>query len=106
MITFSNYFMGTKAIFKGCKKPTRSPDYESNSGSQYWYGSNKNGSYVIRFSDHWCRRTALRVDAETIPKSTRECKSIASCQWRIKSNDMRRYNNKRICGKCYLDEFI
>ena len=58
MITYSTFFIGTIAVFKGCKTPKRKPNYISYNrfgivSSSYYYGSDKKGDYVIRVSDHW-----------------------------------------------------
>jgi len=50
-----NYFNNSYGIFKGCKAPNRTPDFVSPSGSKYWYGSDKNGAFVIRKSNHWSK---------------------------------------------------
>lgn len=44
-----NFFVATEAKFKECKTPNRTPDYVSESGSEYWY--TRRG--VIRRSNHW-----------------------------------------------------
>lgn len=120
MVTFNNFFNNTEAVFKGCKKPNRKPNFKSNSGSKYWYGSDKKGDFVIRNSNHWSVLKAIG-SKETL----RECKSIASCQWHLKDTRIvfekvllkRRHNKKRLklkghphyystyTGKCYLSDF-
>jgi hypothetical protein len=102
-ITINNYFTQTKASFRACKKPLRKPDYQSKSGSQYWYGSNSKGQYVIRESDHWICRTLFNDGKKKKRFIDRECKSIASCQWRIKCKKADNY--VPICGKAYLSDF-
>lgn len=90
----TNFFSCTFAVFKGCKQPKREPDfisYDKRTGkksSMYWYGSNKNGNYVIRKSDHW---TKINGDVE--------CKFIASCVWELK------YSRPTHCGKAYFSTF-
>ena len=88
MITFSNFYINTEVVFKGCKTPKRKPDYISYSSindgevsSKYWYGENNKGKYVIRESNHWVN--IKKLDKNNIKKN---CKSIASCQWHIKTN--------------------
>lgn len=49
-----NFFLCTKAVFKGCKVPRRKPDYISrdragNVSSIYWYTDKG----VYRQSNHW-----------------------------------------------------
>ena len=51
--TFDNFYKDTKAVFEGTERPERKPDYTSYSGSEYWYGEDKGGKYVVRGSDHW-----------------------------------------------------
>lgn len=60
MITQDNFFESTKAIFKGCKRPSRKPDYVSRDrwgyvSSEYWYFEDG----VIRASDHWSTYKSL-----------------------------------------------
>ena len=101
MITLYNYCFNTVATFKGCKTPRRMPDYISKSGSEYWYGKDKNGNYVIRQSDHWCTVKIMH----TITK-TRETRKIASCNWHLVSNlDFYKYSYAKRTGKCYLHSF-
>lgn len=44
-------------LFQKCKQPMRKPDRTTMKGSkessQYWYGKDSGGRYVIRKSDHW-----------------------------------------------------
>ena len=51
--TFDNFYKDTKAVFEGTERPEGKPDYTSYSGSEYWYGEDKGGKYVVRGSDHW-----------------------------------------------------
>ena len=51
--TFDNFYKDTKAVFEGTERPEGKPDYTSYSGSEYWYGEDKDGKYVVRGSDHW-----------------------------------------------------
>ena len=51
--TFDNFYKDTKAVFEGTERPKEEPDYTSYSGSEYWYGEDKDGKYVVRGSDHW-----------------------------------------------------
>ena len=95
------FYQNTKATFRGCQVPKRQPDYISDSGSKYWYGENKNGKYLIRLSNHWIIRTEI-YDCKKSNKSKRECKTIATCQWKLKTNTISRYQ----AGKCYLKDFV
>lgn len=115
MVTFNNFFNNTKVIFKGCKTPKREPDFISNTGSKYWYGNDKNGGYVIREADHWVTHKAFNKE-----KKHKQCTSISSCIWSIKTNIESitlvydKYYNKylhhidynRVSGKAYLNDFI
>ena len=89
-----NFFKGTKGVFKACKTPKRKPDYISKSGSKYWYGYNKKGSYVIRKSDHWVktyhRKGGFFLDG---------CKRVASCFWCLKGNMWKQANTGKIYFK-------
>ena len=51
--TFDNFYKDTKAVFEGTERPKGKPDYTSYSGSEYWYGEDNGGKYVVRGSDHW-----------------------------------------------------
>ena len=51
--TFDNFYKDTKAVFEGTERPKGEPDYTSYSGSEYWYGEDNGGKYVVRGSDHW-----------------------------------------------------
>ena len=51
--TFDNFYKDTKAVFEGTERPKGKPNYTSYSGSEYWYGEDKGGKYVVRGSDHW-----------------------------------------------------
>lgn len=110
MITYQNFFISTKAFFKGCKPPKRKPDYVSRrknaywdcdkrwpTGSKYWYGKDEKGPYIIRQSDHWV--TVKDFDKS---KKVKDCESIATCQWHIKTTRHR----KTMTGKCYLSDFM
>lgn len=97
VIGFGNFFLATKARFKGCKRPKRDPDYISYGryeeiSSEYWYGTNKKGSYIIRDSGHW---SSSNQKFDVI-----ECGKIASCYWWLVTNK----KNTR-CGKAYLNAF-
>jgi hypothetical protein len=94
-ITEKNFFHGTKATFKGCKVPQREPDYVSDSGSRYWYGSNQRGPYVIRLSNHWSHRKNFNT------RRTCDCKYVASCVWNILTNNA----NTLVAGKSYFKFF-
>ena len=44
-----NFFENTMVMYEECDRPDRDPDYDSDSGSRYWYTNDG----VIRGSDHW-----------------------------------------------------
>ena len=44
-----NFFDSTVALFRETEKPEREPDFQSDSGSCYWYSEEG----VVRGSDHW-----------------------------------------------------
>lgn len=73
-----DFFLNTQANFIEVEIPKESPDYTSNSGSQYYYTE----SGVIRVSNHWGR-------------------GIASCYWNLNSG----YSEEFKAGYCDWDEF-
>lgn len=81
------FYMRTRGIFKACKTPNRKPDYVSKYAggrkvsSNYWYGKDVKGYYVIRASNHWG--------------------DVASCNWEINGKIIPR---KFCSGKIYLHE--
>jgi hypothetical protein len=83
-----NFYNRTMAIFEPCAKPELTPDYVSFSritgarSSEYWYGQDDNGFYVIRESDHWSERG--------------DCLFITNCWWTLEQGS---------CGKCYFKNF-
>lgn len=106
-ITYDNFFIGTSAVFKGCKTPKREPDYvswkrnqEDEISSLYWYGEDKRGKYVIRWSDHWSYAVWNGEYREG-------CEWVASCRWKLKTSQ----KSYPFCdiggeaGKCYLTKF-
>jgi hypothetical protein len=97
-ITFGNYMTNTEAVFKGCKIPKRAPDFISKSGSIYWQQENTKGKYVIRLSNHWVNMKKLGSN-----KVWKDCNSIASCKWHLKTNKMQ--SGCKMSGKCYLSDF-
>ena len=96
MIHFRNFQINTQALFKGCTTPKREPDYVSYSGSRYWYGTDKKGSFIIREADHW-----VNIYNHKMKKIAKEARNIASCEWSIKTNS----NENSKTGKCYLEDF-
>lgn len=76
-IDFTNFFTNTRAVFTPCEMPERSPDFISDSNSQYWC----TGEGVIRFSDHW--------------------KEQSSCNWTLSTKEDYEY----ICAYCPYTDF-
>lgn len=93
MYTHKNYFLKTKGKFKGCKRPKRNPDYTSKYrgrvSSEYWYGTDSKGPYVVRDSTHW---------SGSNHHETFCCQKIASCYWWLTTNGKSNFT----CGKIYL----
>lgn len=72
------YFVKTFGQFNFCKTPISSPDYISESGSQYWYTEKG----LIRQSDHWgivctCRWFLNEKKSKKINENT-----TAFCSWK------------------------
>lgn len=93
VVTFDNFFIDTVACFKPFDEPDCEPDFISESGSQYWYGEDEVGDYVVRKSDHWGSY-------------------IASCSWCFMDYHMcgntvvYLYRTQSTeCGVCYLNNF-
>ena len=63
--TFDNFYKDTKAVFEGTERPKGKPDYTSYSGSEYWYGEDIGGKYVVRGSDHWSGEFKVKDDERT-----------------------------------------
>lgn len=94
MCTENDFYLKTKATFKGCKRPKRDPDYVSRNkwgdiSSEYWY--TRKG--VIRCSKHW--------SAIHMPDYNRsiKCGKVSTCFWVLKSAS---YTD---CGSCRWDKF-
>ena len=87
---FSTFFISTEGIWTCCKRPNRKADYTSKSGSKYWYGKDKNGYYVIRYSNHWSK-------VYSGWKNSKECGWVRSCRWYLKGAWA-----TANCGKIYL----
>ena len=63
--TFDNFYKDTKAVFEGTERPKGKPDYTSYSGSEYWYGEDNGGKYVVRGSDHWSGKFKVKDGERT-----------------------------------------
>ncbi len=119
--TFDNFHKSTFAVFKGCKRPKRTPDYTSHNkqgeiSSEYWYGENNKGKYIIRYSTHWS-------NLNNSNKNDISCGNIKSCYWQLQVPNVRgekelfkvrnhddevliiNVNAKSCCGKQYLSNF-
>lgn len=94
LITFDNYYKATEAVFDETERPNRAPDHVSYQydnpdriSSEYWYGEDSGGKYVIRGSDHWSHYFNP---------------SIASCRWYYRpANSDSEYDYKRIPRNLY-----
>lgn len=51
----ADYNNSTYGTFRGCERPSRTPDYISDSGSMYWEEEDR----LIRCSDHWGRGVGM-----------------------------------------------
>lgn len=107
-ISFDDFFVKTAVTFKGCKTPKRKPDYISSDpmwgliSSQYWYGKDSHGEYVIRCSDHWEMYFSFEGG------KNKQCNSIGGCRWHLKSNKKSFIlirSRKFYSGKAYLSKF-
>lgn len=107
--TISNFNNNSFTTFKECKTPNRHPDFISLSGSRYWYGSNKNGQYVIRQSDHWGKVSSCvwklfspykvnNLSGSAIKILKKECNQTITSLGQIKSGTFR-------TGKAYISSF-
>ena len=77
-----NFFDSTVAMFYETSKPRRKADFNSPSGSRYWYS--KKG--LIRGSDHWVNR-------------------VANCDWALKLNNGKTiYGNSAWSTKTFKEE--
>lgn len=87
-----NFFVATKATWKGVKAPKRTPDYISNSGSEYWYTPQG----VYRKSDHWSH---IYINN----KYWYGCTRVATCYWTLKLKY--RVDSYDLCGFTSWDHF-
>ena len=99
-IFHENYFLFTKATFVECEKPKDTADYQSEGGSSYWMGSDENGDFVIRASDHWCRYYHPNDRKMKLFRAR-----IRSCTWNIIIPPPFIETETMRCGKCYLKDF-
>lgn len=88
----TNFYVGTKATFKACRKPTRVADYvstdrEGNPSSYYWYTEQG----VYRYSAHW----SVIYYPKYTNDNTTECGKISSCFWKLRCS---KASNSWKCG--------
>ena len=76
----NNFFISTFANFEKCEMPTGKADFESNSGSKYFYSD----LGVTRISNHFGQ-------------------SIASCSWLLNDNE---YQGEEVAAFCNWEDFI
>ena len=97
-----DFYKNTRCEFKACRIPKRPPNFVSYTkkgevSSVYWYGYNRNGYYVIRLSDHWCRVSKNLKNCNE--QMHGNCDRIASCWWSLVGN------SSTMCGKAYKSDF-
>lgn len=107
MLTYQSFFLSTFAVFKECSKPKRIPDYISydkkrNISSNYWYGTNRLGDYVIRESNHW----SSFIDSKNTT-AVKGCGNIGktNCFWSIKLSLSKIKDKKQYTAKAYFKTF-
>lgn len=98
--TYENFYESTVGIFtKIASRPQREPDYISYKcgsfskkiSSEYWYGEDSRGKYVVRGSDHWSSYYKNEIPVEynklrdTERWGGRKYHPIASVYWGIYS---------------------
>ena len=82
-IDAGNFYASTVADFASVVHPERPADYESESGSRYWYSDEG----VIRESDHWGH-------------------GVASCDWYLDGGEYGwTIDSAPVCGFCAWDGF-
>lgn len=107
-VTFNNFHNSTRAVFKGTERPDREPDYVSTRfgnpnaiSSEYWYGEDESGQYVVRGSDHWSG--TIRENGSDNPMMDKYSRPIATCYWFIQ-RPFTIDENGRAYGKVYLKD--
>ena len=91
--TFDNFFENSTAIYTilpNNKRPKGKPNFESNSGSEYWYGEDEGGKYVIRESDHWSTEISNNAQTKSFNDKPDAFGNIASCFWAIDIRGLKR----------------
>jgi hypothetical protein len=99
---YNNFYENTYAVFKGCKEPSREPDYTSRNGlgyvsSCYWYTNEG----VYRSSGHWSEIYVNGERVEDLHNGVFECGNVASCWWILECDD----DNINGCGFCKWADF-
>ena len=114
-ITYDNFYERTGAVFSQVERPNREPDYISQRtmqpdkvSSEYWYGEDEGGKYVVRGSDHWSTVAKRPETVETIYKSYVNRKYvpsrnplIGSCWWGLAATDS---SQPILYGKAYIND--
>ena len=114
-ITYGNFYERTGAVFSQVERPNREPDYISQRtmqpdkvSSEYWYGEDEGGKYVVRGSDHWSTVAKRPETVETFYKSYVNRKYvpsrnplIGSCWWGLAATDS---SQPILYGKAYLND--
>ena len=93
-----NYFFYTIAVWIGCNRPNRKPDYisydrDGNVSSEYWYTP----LGVIRCSNHWSR---VYTPKRVYNSYTFECKKVGTCYWVLRTS-----RENTTCGFCRWEDF-
>ena len=98
-INKNNYYISTRCRFKACRRPKRDPDYESESGSRYWYTDKG----VYRESCHWSRIYGTNA-GDLWFTNLEECNRVANCFWIFEIHDT---SNSRVtyCGFAPWNKF-
>jgi len=100
MKTKNTFYIATKAVFRGCKRPQRKPDYRSIDrngwvSSEYWYTPRG----VIRCSNHWSKIDSYK-DLLAF-----KCGKVATCHWVLINCSHKKGYTSTPCGFCPWDEF-
>ena len=133
VVTMADFHKRTAAVFVPTERPQREPDYISKKrdgegvSSEYWYGEDENGEYVIRNSDHWsgvsqsgnglfyplirALSSLYSPRARGYIRNLSHRNFIRTCYWVISKGDsgnISSYSPKveePICGKAYIKDF-
>ncbi len=133
VVTMADFHKRTAAVFVPTERPQREPDYISKKrdgegvSSEYWYGEDENGEYVIRNSDHWSGVSQSgnglfyplirALSSHYSPRARGYIRNLShrnfirTCYWVISKGDsgnISSYSPKveePICGKAYIKDF-